>query len=112
MVRHPRLFSLANRYAERIKRLLRESGTFEGSLVYASKYLAPTILYSIAVTPIIIALPFIKDVKYVALIAPVALTIPLVLLAMPILQLSSRKGDRKRMVEDELAWFTLFASIM
>ena len=112
MVRHPRLFSLVNRYAEKIKRLLRESGTFEGPLVYASKYLAPTILYSIAVTPIIIALPFIVDIKYVALIAPIALTIPLALLVMPILQLSSRKGDRKRMIEDELAWFTLFASIM
>jgi len=111
LVRHPRIYTFAEKYTNYIKKLLVQAGVFQGPLVYASRYFVPALLILVSLGPLGAVAPvMLGPIGFVVL--GITLAIPLVLLLTPIAYLSSRRGDRKRRVEDELPWFTLYASIM
>ncbi len=111
LVRHPRIYSFAEKYTGYIKRLLVEAGVFQGSLVFASRYFVPALLMLVSLGPLGVVAPLLLG-RLGFIVLGIVFSVPAILLLFPIMYLSSRRGDRRRRVEDELPWFALYASIM
>ncbi len=111
LVRHPKIYSFAEKYTSYIKRLLVEAGVFQGPLVFASRYFVPALLVLVSLGPLGVVAPLLLG-RYGFIVLGIVFSIPTVLLLFPIVYLSSRRGDRRRRVEDELPWFALYASVM
>ncbi len=111
LVRHPKIYSFAEKYTNMVKRLLVEAGVFQGPLVFTSRYFVPALLMLVSLGPLGVVAPLLLG-RLGFIVLGLVFTVPLILLASPIIYLSSKRGDRRRRVEDELPWFALYASIM
>ncbi len=111
LVRHPRIYSFAEKYTSYIKKLLVQAGVFQGPLVYASRFFVPAFLMLVSLGPLGLVAPILIG-SHGFVVAGIISVIPLSLILYPLVYLSSKKGERKRRVEDELPWFALYASVM
>jgi len=97
-------------YSDRLRNLIELAGVTEAPVVLAARVLTAAFL-TLAIAPATLCLsPYLPSLALAAFLAAVgaAISIPVA----PYLWLSSKVGDRKRQVEDELPWFTLYSAIL
>jgi len=109
VVRRERLYAFAVAYASKIAELVRRAGVKANPILLACKYVTASVLIA-AMAPVTLPLTLVNPVLAVAAAVSV-LAVAGIALLFPIIVLSSKAGDRRRRVEEELPWFALLATV-
>ncbi|MDG6907323.1 MAG: type II secretion system F family protein [Nitrososphaerota archaeon] len=102
-----RLKDIASRIGVGLQKDVIMSGLSLSPYALASRYLFYSVVAVIISIPVSILLAYLVSPVFLALIA-----LPAVMMAVPKFKLSSARGERNRSLEDELPFFTMYASIM
>ena len=100
-------FNILTRYTARLKDLIEASAILENPVIYSARFLMASLI-SLMVVPPVIALAY----PLLGLTSLLMITVPFLILATPFIILKSRIGDRRRGVEDELPWLSMYAASM
>jgi archaellum biogenesis protein FlaJ (TadC family) len=106
---HKRLKNIASGLGERLQGDLIKSGLSLSPYALAGRYLFYSMLGMLLAIPASISLAYLlKNPAFLALIV----LVPVVIILAPKFKLSSARGERNRALEDELPFFTMYASVM
>jgi len=109
-VEKPRLYSMLERYTERLRTLLEKAIVLENPILYAAKHAMASIIV-LLLTPVSLVLAPISP--FAAALATMGFILSsLLALAAPWIVLPTRIGERRRQVENELPWFILYTTTL
>ena len=102
-----RLKDVASKIGVGLQKDVIMSGLSLSPYALASRYLFYSVVAVIISIPVSILLAYLVSPAFLALVA-----LPAVMMVVPKFKLSSARGERNRSLEDELPFFTMYASIM